>query len=40
MQGMGHGSESTDDTSEMLMENGEYSDERFIDAMFPTTRGQ
>ena len=39
MQGMGHGSESTDDTSEMLMENGEYSDERFIDAMVPHHQG-
>ena len=39
MQGMAHGSESTDDTSEMLMENGEYSDERFIDAMVPHHQG-
>ena len=39
MQGMGHGSESADDTSEMLMENGEYSDERFIDAMVPHHQG-
>jgi len=39
MQGMGHDSESTDDTSEMLMENGEYSDERFIDAMVPHHQG-
>jgi uncharacterized protein (DUF305 family) len=35
MQGMAHGSESTDHASEMLMENGQYSDERFIDAMVP-----
>src|SRR4051794_37155594 len=34
MQEMNHGSESTD-ASEMLMENGKYSDERFIDAMVP-----
>src|SRR4028119_826058 len=39
MQGMGHGSESTDYASEMLMENGEYSDERFIDAMVPHHQG-
>ena len=39
MQGMAHGSESTDDASEMLMENGEYSDERFIDAMVPHHQG-
>src|SRR4028118_711134 len=39
MQGMAHGSESTDDTSEMLMENGEYSDERFIDTMVPHHQG-
>jgi uncharacterized protein (DUF305 family) len=39
MQGMGHGTESTDDASEMLMENGEYSDERFIDAMVPHHQG-
>jgi uncharacterized protein (DUF305 family) len=32
MQGMAHGSGGTS-TSEMLMENGEYSDERFVDAM-------
>ena len=38
MRGMDHGSESTD-TSEMLMENGEYSDERFIDAMIPHHQG-
>jgi uncharacterized protein (DUF305 family) len=38
MQGMDYGSESTD-TSEMLMENGEYSDERFIDAMVPHHQG-
>ena len=38
MQGMDHGSESTD-TSEMLMENGQYSDERFIDAMVPHHQG-
>jgi uncharacterized protein (DUF305 family) len=35
MQGMDHGTESTDYASEMLMENGQYSDERFIDAMIP-----
>jgi uncharacterized protein (DUF305 family) len=39
MQGMAHGSESTDDASEMLMENGDYSDERFIDAMVPHHQG-
>jgi len=39
MQGMAHGSESTDGASEMLMENGEYSDERFIDAMVPHYQG-
>jgi uncharacterized protein (DUF305 family) len=38
MQGMDYGSESTD-TSEMLMENGEYLDERFIDAMVPHHQG-
>ncbi len=38
MQEMDHGSESTE-TSEMLMENGEYSDERFIDAMVPHHQG-
>jgi uncharacterized protein (DUF305 family) len=40
MQGMDHsnmdmGSEGMMAASEMLMENGEYSDERFIDAMVP-----
>jgi uncharacterized protein (DUF305 family) len=39
MQGMAHGSGSTDDASEMLKENGEYSDERFIDAMVPHHQG-
>ncbi len=39
MQGMGHGTESTDYASEMLMENGQYSDERFIDAMVPHHQG-
>ncbi len=39
MQGMAHGSETTDGASEMLMENGEYSDERFIDAMVPHHQG-
>ena len=39
MQGMAHGTESTDYASEMLMENGEYSDERFIDAMIPHHQG-
>ena len=42
MQGMDHnsmGSEGTMDASEMLMENGEYSDERFIDAMVPHHQG-
>jgi uncharacterized protein (DUF305 family) len=39
MQGMGHGTESTDYASEMLMENGQYSDERFIDAMIPHHQG-
>jgi uncharacterized protein (DUF305 family) len=38
MQGMAHGSESTD-ASGMLTENGEYSDERFIDAMVPHHQG-
>jgi uncharacterized protein (DUF305 family) len=38
MQEMNHGSESTD-ASEMLMENGKYSDERFIDAMVPHHQG-
>jgi uncharacterized protein (DUF305 family) len=33
MSGMGHG--SGDMASEMLEENGKYSDERFIDAMVP-----
>jgi uncharacterized protein (DUF305 family) len=39
MQGMPHDSESTDGGSEMLMENGQYSDERFIDAMVPHHQG-
>jgi uncharacterized protein (DUF305 family) len=39
MQGMAHGTESTDYASEMLMENGQYSDERFIDAMIPHHQG-
>ena len=39
MQGMAHSSESTDDASEMLMDNGEYSDERFIDATVPHPQG-
>jgi uncharacterized protein (DUF305 family) len=39
MQGMDHGAESTDYASEMLMENGQYSDERFIDAMIPHHQG-
>jgi uncharacterized protein (DUF305 family) len=38
MQGMAQGSESTD-VSGMMMENGEYSDERFIDAMVPHHQG-
>ncbi|HVF01979.1 MAG TPA: DUF305 domain-containing protein [Rubrobacteraceae bacterium] len=38
MQGMDHGSASTS-ASETLMENGEYSDERFIDAMAPHHQG-
>jgi uncharacterized protein (DUF305 family) len=38
MQGMAHRSESTD-ASGMLTENGEYSDERFIDAMVPHHQG-
>ncbi len=37
-QGMDHGSGSMP-ASEMLMENGEYSDERFIDAMSPHHQG-
>src|SRR5919112_425960 len=37
---MTHGSESAHGAStEMLMENGEYSDERFIDAMVPHHQG-
>jgi uncharacterized protein (DUF305 family) len=44
MQGMDHsnmdmGSEGMMASSEMLMENGEYSDERFIDAMVPHHQG-
>jgi len=44
MQGMDHsnmdmGSEGMMAASEMLMENGEYSDERFIDAMVPHHQG-
>ena len=42
MQGMDHGGMNTgsgDMASEMLMENGEYSDERFIDAMAPHHQG-
>jgi uncharacterized protein (DUF305 family) len=44
MQGMDHSnmdmsSEGTMAASEMLMENGEYSDERFIDAMVPHHQG-
>jgi uncharacterized protein (DUF305 family) len=44
MQGMDHsnmdmGSEGMMGASEMLMENGEYSDERFIDAMIPHHQG-
>ena len=39
MQGMAHGSETTDEASEMLVENGEYSDERFVDAMVPHHQG-
>ena len=42
MQGMDHnnmGSEGMMDPSEMLMENGQYSDERFIDAMVPHHQG-
>lgn len=42
MQGMDHGGTnmgSEDMASEMLMENGEYSDERFIDAMAPHHQG-
>ena len=38
MQGMAHRAESTD-ASGMLTENGEYSDERFIDAMVPHHQG-
>jgi uncharacterized protein (DUF305 family) len=37
MAGMGHGSSNT--ASGMLMENGRYSDERFIDAMVPHHQG-
>ncbi len=44
MQGMDHskmdmGAGGTMNASEMLMENGEYSDERFIDAMAPHHQG-
>ena len=42
MQGMDHGGMNTgsgDMASEMLMENGEYSDERFVDAMAPHHQG-
>jgi len=42
MQGMDHGGTnmgSEDMASEMLMENGEYSDERFVDAMAPHHQG-
>ena len=44
MQGMDHsnmnmGSEGMMNASEMLMENGEYSDEHFIDAMVPHHQG-
>jgi uncharacterized protein (DUF305 family) len=39
MQWMAHGSETTDGASETLMENGQYSDERFIDAMVPHHQG-
>jgi uncharacterized protein (DUF305 family) len=38
MQGMDHSSGGTS-ASEVLIENGEYSDERFIDAMAPHHRG-
>ena len=41
-ESMGHGDMGSDGmmaTSEMLMENGEYSDERFIDAMVPHHQG-
>jgi uncharacterized protein (DUF305 family) len=38
-QGMDHGSGGMEGASEMLMENGEYSDERFIDAMIPHHQG-
>jgi uncharacterized protein (DUF305 family) len=37
MEGMDHGSD--DMTRKMVMENGEYSDERFIDAMVPHHQG-
>jgi uncharacterized protein (DUF305 family) len=39
MQEMNHGSGSTHEASGMLMKNGEYSDERFIDAMVPHHQG-
>jgi uncharacterized protein (DUF305 family) len=39
MKEMNHGSGSTHGASDMLMENGEYSDERFIDAMVPHHQG-
>jgi uncharacterized protein (DUF305 family) len=39
MKEMNHGSESTHDASDMLMENGEYSDKRFIDGMVPHHQG-
>jgi uncharacterized protein (DUF305 family) len=38
MQGIDHGSGGTS-ASEVLIENGEYSDERFIDAMAPHHQG-
>ena len=39
MQGMDHTSESVNASEQMLMEDGEYSDERFIDAMVPHHQG-
>lgn len=42
MEGMDHGSEnmgSGDMARQMVMENGQYSDERFIDAMVPHHQG-
>lgn len=39
MQGMNHGDKAGQANGGMLMENGKYSDERFIDAMVPHHQG-